>query len=280
MLTLHADHAELVLIPECGGGIAAWRWRGHDIFRPGDGSTGPLGLGSFPLVPFSNRIAEGRFAAEEGTVSLPVNFTEGGRAQVIHGFGWQAAWDVVEQGAVNARLRHDYDGGDWPWPYRAEQHFALGQDYLVQRLSLTNRGDTPMPAGMGIHPYFPRAGARLDLKVDGRWNGDAHCLPTCWTPLAAPPDWFGGARIDNGFTGRTAPIRIDWPTHSLTITPDAALAHTIVYVPPDENYFCVEPVTHMTNAVNRPEAAAVTGRKWLVPGESWECCIAFAVTER
>jgi aldose 1-epimerase len=278
MLTLHNDTAELNLLPTCGGSIAAWQWRGIDIFRPGDGSGGVLSLASFPLVPFSNRIAGGRFAADGRRVALPANHRHCDIAQVIHGFGWQAAWEVVEQGADWAVLRHDYGGGDWPWPYRAEQHFVLGGDGLVQTLILTNLGDTPMPAGLGIHPYFPRRGARLQLAVTGRWDIDDQCIPTRWSPLCEPPDWLGGAEIDHGFTGRGDAIRIDWPTHALTITPDEALAHTIVYVPDGEDFFCVEPVSHMTDAVNRAESAEVTGMHWLAPGDMMQCAVRFAVS--
>lgn len=223
-------------------------------------------------MPFSNRIAAGRFIAGDGQVTLSANFIHSGRAQSIHGFGWQA----VAEGLGRALLRQDYPGGEWPWPYRAEQAFALDCDSLVQTLSLTNHGDTPMPAGIGIHPYFPRAGAQLELDVDGRWDVDADCLPTEWKPLSTPPDWLCGDAIDHGFTGRRNPIRIDWPTHSLTITPDSALAHTIVYIPPGEDYFCVEPVSHMANAVNRAEGTDTTGLKWLEPEECWKCRVGFA----
>lgn len=270
MVTLHAAHNQLTLNPVHGGRMAAWRWRGHDILHPGHGS--------FPLVPFSNRIAGGRFTGSGRTVILPANHQQNGCAQTIHGFGWESPWQVVDYGPAHAILRHDHGGRDWPWPYRAEQRFDVSNDGLIHTLSLTNGGDTRLPSGLGIHPYFPRQGARLDLPISGRWDVDADCLPTHWTPLDAQPDWFGGSAIDHGFTGRMGAIGLDWPTHRLTISPGAALAHTIVYVPSGTDYFCVEPVSHMTDAVNRPESNSVTGLKWLEPGETWGCQIGFALT--
>lgn len=277
MLRLAIDDLELLLAPECGGGIAAFRWRGIDVMRAGVGASSVLGLASFPLLPFSNRIAGASFAAHGRTVALPPNFATDGRAELIHGFGWQAAWQVAEHGAAEARITHSHRGGDWPWPYFAEQHFALTGDGLVHQLRIRNDGNSAMPAGLGIHPYFPRAGARLDLPLSGRWESDGHCLPTGWTPLAAQPEWFGGDAIDHVFTGRRGPIGISWPSHRLTIAPTGDLGFTVVYVPQGADYFCVEPVSHMTNAVNRDEGPDITGLRWLAPGESWDVSIVFAV---
>jgi aldose 1-epimerase len=277
MLRLRARDSEIDLAPDCGGGIAAWRWRGLDLLRPGDPDGGPLALGCFPLVPFSNRIAGGRFSAGNRLIQLPANHRQGGRAQTIHGFGWQSRWDVVRSGPDFALLRHDFAASAWPWPYRAEQHIVLRADGLSLTMALTNMGDTPMPAGLGLHPYFPKPGARLDLAVAGRWEVDADQIPASWTALTAMPDWFGGTAIDHGFTGRRGPICIHWPTHQLTMTPDPLLSHVVVYVPSGADYFCVEPVSHMTNAVNRSESADETGLHWLAPGATLRCHIDFAV---
>jgi aldose 1-epimerase len=278
MIALAEGDCELVLTPECGGGIAAFRWRGIDVMRPALPGAGVLGLASFPLVPFSNRIAHGRFRAGGRDVALPANLPGVDQPHAIHGFGWQAAWAVAEASDRAARLFHRHPGGAWPWPYVAEQHFAISAAGFVQRIALTNGGDRPMPAGLGIHPYFPRAGARLDLAVTGRWESDDTCLPTHWTALDYAPDWLGGAAIDHGFTGRAGAVTMHWPTHVVTMAPASDLAFTIVYVPPGEPYFCVEPVSHMTDAVNRAEDADVTGLRWLAPGERWETQIAFAVS--
>lgn len=278
LLRLASADLELLLAPATGGSIAALRWRGIDVLRSGDPASGPLALGCFPLVPFSNRIASGRFVAGGKAVALPVNFHTAGRPETIHGFGWQSAWAIAEAGDAEARLIHDHAGGDWPWPYRAEQQFALSGDALMLTLSLTNYGASPMPAGLGLHPYFPRSGAQLDLPVTGMWENDAKNLPSRWLPCPEPPQWFGGGDIDHSFTGRAGPIMIRWPGHRLTMTPDAALGHTIVYVPAGADYFCVEPVSHLTNAVNRPEAAADTGLKWLESGESWSLTTCFALS--
>src|SRR5690606_38666718 len=119
---------ELVLAPQVGGGIAAFRFRGEDVMRPASDEAlearDPLGLSSFPLVPFSNRIAQGRFRFGGRAVELPPNF--GDHPHAIHGQGWQNPWEVAEAGEASARLIYDHPADAWPWAYRATQRFQLG----------------------------------------------------------------------------------------------------------------------------------------------------------
>jgi aldose 1-epimerase len=276
---LAGGDTELVLLPARGGGIAAFRWRGADIFRPATGGALPQDLACFPLVPFSNRIDQGHFVADGRDVRLPANLPGVVQPHAIHGFGWQSAWNVVQADQASALLRHDHAAGDWPWAYRAEQHFWVDADGFTCALSLRNDADAPMPTGLGLHPYFPRANARLVLAATGRWDKGADELPLAWRALASPPDWLGGAAIDHVFTGSGGTAAIEWPGRRLTMSADEALAFTVVFVPDGEDYFCVEPVSHMTDAVNRPEPPAVTGLRWLAPGELWEVAVRFAMRE-
>ena len=276
-ITLDRGDVELIVVPRRGGGIAAFRWRGIDIFRPDTGGGFPQDLACFPLVPFSNRIALGQFMADGKRVRLAPNLPGAVPPHAIHGFGWQSKWDVADQAEDRVALTHVYEAEAWPWSYRADQFFELDDMGFSCRMSLRNNGLTMMPGGLGLHPYFPRAGAVLDLPVTGRWDSDDSCLPIRWSPLAAQPYWLGGAPIDHVFTGRTAPITIDWPGRRLTINPADGLGFTVVYAPDGADYFCVEPVSHMTDAVNRSEPADVTGLRWLAPGETWQTSVRFAV---
>lgn len=268
---------ELWLNPGSGGSIAALRWRGIDIMRPAAPDASVLGMACFPLVPFSNRIARGRFVADGRVVRLAPNLPGTDQPHAIHGFGWQTPWQVAEQSAADAVLIHHYVAGEWPWTYRAMQRFELSADGLLLRLSIQNQGRSPMPAGLGVHPYFPRAGASIDLPVTGRWDSTSDCLPTRWQSIAKQPDWLGAAPLDHVFTGRSGPIIIAWPECHLTIIPAAELSFTVVYAPAGADFFCIEPVSHMTDAVNRADPPDVTGLRWLAPQEIWETHVHFVV---
>lgn len=280
MLTLKNAQTELIVTPECGGGVAAFRWRGRDIFRAGDAGGSPLDLGCFPMAPFSGRIAGGRFSAPGLTVSLSPNHPcEIHFPHVLHGFDWLSRWAVKQKSVKSARIETRHDAGAWPWTYRTEQVFTLTISGYAHCLSITNQSATPMPTGLGLHPYFPRAGAKLTLAVYGVWDTTADRIPVRWLRLDQTPDWLDGAPIDTCFTGRRGDILIGWPSHRLTITPDKAFSFAVVFTPKDANYFCVEPASHMPDAVNRNEPSTETGLRWLKPGERWTTTTIFSVAE-
>ena len=55
-----------------------------------------------------------------------------------------------------------------------------------------------------------------------------------------------------------------------------AQGQTIVYVPPGRDFFAVEPVSHVNNAVNRPDIAD-RGMRVLGPGERMAAKVRFGV---
>ncbi len=275
MITLRNAGLKLEIVPERGGGIARFDWNSLPIFLPARHENCPTGLSSFPLVPFSNRIADGKFTANGRPVALPPNYPPVSTHHAIHGYGWLHAWDITAQAEDTATLRYNYTGPDWPWPFIAEQRFELKDTALRQSLSVRNCGNTNMPAGLGFHPYFPRRDAVLTADFGGFWHASPDGLPTEWEAIYAPPGITDpAAAIDNIFTGRKGDITIAWPTHKLTIMPDQDLPETIIYAPGAGDFFCIEPVSHITNAIN------TTGMHMLSPGEKWETGVTFEIKAR
>lgn len=273
-------HGPLVCLisPEHGGSILRFaldRPGGMvDLMRPTPpGARSPLDMACFPLVPFSNRIAHGRFHVNGRTVSLPPNMD--GCAHVIHGQGWLIPWDVEGVEAGWLRLSYRNPAGLWPWAYRAVQTFALNHDRLTVTLELFNEADEPFPAGLGLHPYFPKPpGTILTADVGGVWLTDADVLPTAHAALPEAWDFrrglaLAGVALDHGFTGWNGRATLDWPDDGLrlTLTTAGPLSHLVIYAPADGGFVCVEPVSHMTDAVNHPEAGpAARGLTTLEPG--------------
>ena len=266
-----------------GGCIAAFRWRRNgaaiDWLRPAlnDGKTAPTETACFPLVPYSNRIRESRFAFEGRDYRLARNF--GASPHSIHGHGWLEPWEITAQSDDNLTLAYAHDADDWPSAYRAEQSFTLHGGALTVELAVTNTGARAMPAGLGLHPYFPRTPqCRLTAGVEGMWKTDDEVMPT--TLIEA--DLSGGLQpedtaLDNCFTGFAGTAVIDWPEHhaSLTLEADPALAFLVVFTPPGEDFFCAEPVSHSTDAVNLAAARGDTGLAVLQPGERFSAEVRF-----
>jgi aldose 1-epimerase len=177
------------------------------------------------------------------------------------------------------RLLHQSDA-DWPYAFTAELDFQLVADGLTVTSSLKNDSDAPMPYGLGLHPYIKRpAGTKLYASVKGVWLTDdtvmptsfAATLPAAWNlPAGCPLD---GVFMDNCFAGLEGAVRVAWPDGAnLTIAGGDKLRFLVVYNPPAEDYVCVEPVSHMTDAVNRFAAEGqATGFTVLAPGARASC---------
>ena len=242
---------------------------------------------SYPLIPYSNRIAGGRFSFEGVEHRLDLNF--GDHPHSMHGNAWQRPWQVAEAHESRCRLTlaHRPDGDTakgWPFAYDAEQIFELAPDGLTLTLTLENADSHAMPAGMGLHPFFPkRPGVRLQFAADAVYPQGEDSLPTRSIPV--PDEWnyremrdLGEPRLDNCFRGWSGTARIVFEPEkvALRIEADPLFGHLVVYVPPGRDFFAVEPVSHVNNAVNRPDIAD-HGLRVLGPGERMTATVRFGV---
>jgi aldose 1-epimerase len=256
LVVLQSAATRVVLDPRRGGTIRELQWRGRDVLRPTPAQAGddPFDTACFPMVPFVNRIAHGRFEFGARTVQLERNWSED--PHPLHGHGWRKPWNVVSESASGAALRFEGGADEWPWRYRCEQHFHLQPDGLSVELSLENLSSGPMPAMMGLHPYFPDATqARMTASLPRVWLTDRGALPI--EEVQTPPTWnFEPGRavktvpLDHGFSGWDGVLSLRWPDLTVTVTaPACRFLH--VFVPADKDYFCVEPQTAAAGALTR-----------------------------
>jgi aldose 1-epimerase len=281
LITLGQGELGAILAPSIGGSIARFwsdaREAGLDLLRPTSAdalSRGePGALSSFPLVPWSNRIRAGRFTFGGRPVALTPNL----RGHAIHGLGYRTSWTVTDRGPSEAVLEHRHAAGEWPWSYRATQRIILTPAALDVEMVVTNESQTTMPAGLGWHPYFPRTAATtLHARVTGIWLTDAEILPTIRVAPPTDRDPRQGLAVDrvaldNVFVGWDQEAVITWPERraQLRMTAHGPLGTLVVYTPPGEAFFCVEPVSHITEAFNLAAAGHLdTGMLSLAPGES------------
>jgi aldose 1-epimerase len=290
LITLRAGGAGLVLAPEAGGAVARyWIDRGAaawDVLRPWSAPRVDevFESAAFALVPYSNRIRAGRISFQGREVVLPLNRPP--ERHSIHGLGWQTAWrprDVREHDAI---LEFRHAAGAWPWAFRATQHFTLGPASLSVELTLRNESDTPMPAGLGWHPYFPRtAGTTITAAVRAIWLTDDEVMPTTLAPPRPDADLSRGisvdtSALDNCFVGWRRGAVIDWPEPGirLVMAAEAPLDFLVVYTPPARQFFCAEPVSHVTDAFNlAAQGRTDTGARALAPGETLRTVVTLTV---
>lgn len=265
--TLASGRLRLELAPALGGAVTGFTHDGVDLLRPTPaGISEVLETASFPLVPYANRIADGRVAFGGRTARLKPNAA--GQAHPLHGDGWRGEWIVETAEVASATLAFAPQASDWPWPYAARQAFRLDDTGLTVVLSVTNTGAEPAPVGLGFHPYFPNAGhAWLQARTDGVWLIGDDVLPVRHVEGSPFADWSSGAEVTTGsfvdhcHTGWDGEARIGLasggPALRLTASPELGFLH--IYAPPGRDFFCVEPVSHRPDAINAddPEGEGV-----------------------
>lgn len=295
LLHLHAGPFALTLCPEVGGGIVRAEGWGQELLRPARdvavAARDPLRLAGYVLIPFSNRVGNAQFTFDGQTYRLARNFEP--EPHAIHGNGWQRSWRVAraDDRAAVLVLSHDpaRDGAAaWPFAYEAEQDYRLTDDGFAVELRLINKDARRMPAGIGLHPFFPLTPAtRLTARLGGVWQNGANKLPSSHTSL--PPAWdFAHGQpaaplsVDNCFTGWDQTAVIDWPDRRLRLAIEASsdLRSLVIFVPQAHDYFCVEPVSNINDAFNlAAQGVPDTGVIALAPGETLVARIRFRFSQ-
>ena len=268
---LRAGALRLALRPDLGGAIAGLWHHGVAVLR----SVEPQALqaarqaASFALLPYSNRIDRGRFMWQGRPHSLALGAESGPHA--LHGVGHLSRWTVeaatLPSGPAEVALVLEHRADDrWPFDFTARQLLQLTPTMLRAELSLTNTSAQPAPAGLGWHPYFPkRSRSRLHVECSGRWETGASKLPTQLVPQPGIDGDVARLDYDHVFEGVTGAARIRDERFALTLR--SSLDRLVVYTPQDKDYFAVEPVSHVTDAINRPAPSAL-GLVTLQPGQS------------
>lgn len=271
----------LRLLPAWGGRIAGLRAGGLELLLPiASDAFDPLDwprAGAYPLMPYSNRLRNARLAFNGVEHGLPAH--PAARPHTLHGVSHTRPWQVVSASAEQALIRCDYQGEHWPWAFRAEQAFVLDGERLLVSLRLINLGDTPMPAGLGLHPYFQRhPGMRAAWHVGREWQIDDEYLATGAFDDAprtfdlAADDGAALAHYQSRWRGELA---LRYPQGELRVQASPELSHFVAFAPAGSAYLCLEPVSHLADAFNQPrDHWPETGTRELAPAEQLDATLA------
>jgi aldose 1-epimerase len=288
LVELSCGPLTLVLAPACGGSIHTFRLRQAgetvELMRPSPDEHSVLNMACFPLVPFSNRIENGTFEYDGQKVVLAKS-PPLPDSHPLHGHGWHNPWEVSTSGDHNATLVYTHTADDpdgWPWAYKAVQEFTLTDSSLTVTLAVTNLDSRKMPCGLGLHPYFPGdRNTKVHAELAGVWLTDEHCIPVQHVAIPAEWDFNNDINplepvIDNCFTGWNGKAVIQQRGLQLIMTHSGPLRTLVIYTPENENFFCLEPVSNITNAFNMP-ADTDNGMIELAPNEECKVTVNFEV---
>lgn len=230
------------------------------------------------LLPWPNRIADGRYEFNGKTEQLPVN--EIPRNTALHGLNAGRAWELVSHDADTVVQRHTlFPERGWSGVLTATITHSVSDDGLRVQVDVVNDGTTPLPYGYGVHPYFEfgdLTDVELLLPFDKELDVDPdRLLPRAVVPTSAEFDFraarpLGDVELDTAFT---APRDAHWavelrgPDRALQVWADETLPWVQVYTTrPDRHAIAVEPMTCGPDAFN--EGPTHDGVIRLAPGES------------
>jgi aldose 1-epimerase len=263
-----------VVAPGIGGSVVSLSLGEHAILRPTPADALAAGdvrrTACYPLVPYANRIAHGRFLFAGATYALRENFP--GSVHPLHGVCWRRPWQVTSADTRSCELMFQHEPAgekmlDWPFAFDAHQRFALGPEGLIVSLALTNTSSADAPVGLGLHPLFSRRTAEtLAFNAEGAWRNGPDLLPA---ERVRGGDWdhgagraVGAADLDNDFFGWDGRVSMTAQGLKVLVSASSVFSALRVFTPSGRDFFAVEPVSHSADAINRGGLAV------LAPGAS------------
>lgn len=258
------------------------------ILRPAEGVGRFADLSMYLMAPWTNRIAGAAFEFGGRRHQLRADWEDG---TAIHGDVKTREWRILDRTPVSARLglnSRDLADANWPWPYAAEVRYEINDGALVCDLAVRNLGESPMPAGLGFHPFFSRSlrpgdDVRAKVVTRGRYpvrgmipSGEAR--PDDVTARLSAGGAMGDLALDDVFAGFEQPAVIAWDASRIgaQLECTANLGHVVVFSPRGDGgmrpWFCIEPVTMVTDGFNLMSKGLPGTGVQVVPPGGWLRC--------
>lgn len=152
------------VVVEVGGGIREYTVGERPVLEPYPVDTMADGAHGTPLIPWPNRLADGRYRFDGAEHQLPL--TEPEQCNAIHGLLRWRPWQPADQrgNAVTMRTRlHPQPG--YPFCLDLAIRYELSADGLTVTATATNVGDNRAPYGYGQHPYLSPGVGRIDDAI-------------------------------------------------------------------------------------------------------------------
>lgn len=149
-------------VVEVGGGVRAYADGDRDVLQPYAADATCDAAHGAPLIPWPNRLRDGRYSFDGSDYQLALTEPEKGNA--IHGLlrwrNWRLADSAPDQVTMQTRL-HPLTG--WAVPLDVSITYALGDRGLSVETRALNIGETECPFACGQHPYLsPGTGEVID----------------------------------------------------------------------------------------------------------------------
>jgi aldose 1-epimerase len=207
--TLRASGQTAVVV-EVGGGLREYRVGDRHAVEgyPAD-EMASSGRG-LPLVPWPNRLHEGRFTFDGAEHVLPID--EPDKRNAMHGLARSVSWELVAAQEDRATLGVTlWPRKHWPFTLSVTVEYVLGPGGLVVTTVAEATGAGAVPYASGHHPYLTVGTPTVDtaqvhLQARTYLPTDEDQIPTGQVEVAGT-DFdlrsmaaLGGRQIDHAYT--------------------------------------------------------------------------------
>ncbi|HEY5978560.1 MAG TPA: aldose epimerase, partial [Microlunatus sp.] len=143
----------VAVITEVGATLRSYAVAGRDVVRGFAADEVISGGRGQQLLPWPNRIRDGRYTFDGKPQQL--SLSEPDRHNAIHGLVRHVPWQLVShtEDRVEQRVRV-YPQSGWPGAIEAAVVHTVGDEGVVTELMVTNIGSGPVPFGYAAHPYL------------------------------------------------------------------------------------------------------------------------------
>ncbi|WP_246186946.1 aldose 1-epimerase family protein [Microlunatus speluncae] len=259
------DHR--AVITEVGATLRSFRVGDRDVVRGFGADEVVHGGRGQQLLPWPNRIRDGRYVFEGGDQQLAL--TEPDRHNAIHGLVRHVPWILVEhaEDRIEQRVRVFPQPG-WPGTVEATLRHSVSAAGLLVEVTVTNVGSAPVPFGYAAHPYLTVGEQSVDevaLTVPaGRYlEVDDRLLPLQLRPVNGTTydlragDPVAEVNLDTAFTDLAADdgrwvVRLELGDRWAELWAEAKFGWLQVYTGADrrDQSIAVEPMTCGPDAFN------------------------------
>ena len=251
--TFTSDDVELVVLPEIGARWHRLRAFGQDLLRtPRDLNEhvrDTFFWGAYPMAPWAGRVDATSLVVANQTVTLEPNFPDG---TAIHGQVFGVPWTEDQEGV----FRIEAGGDGWPWPYEVTMAVVVHDAVMRVDYAVANLSDVPMPAGVGVHPWWRKP---LDVAI----HASGVLTPNWATPAEPEPvrEEFDLRRlrpmpsdVDATWTDVTQPpVELSWPTLGVraTLRAETPTVYIVAASPSHLDAVALEAQTNAPQAIRR-----------------------------
>ncbi len=259
-----------------GGGLRTYTVGGRDLLDGSPPGAAPRSGRGQVLIPWPNRLEDGRYEFDGRRHQLPLN--EPQRRNAIHGLVRSESWAVGAREPHRVVMEHTLQPRDgYPFTLALGIEYALSDAGLRVTTTATNIGADACPFGAGAHPYLTAGtptvdSATLRVPADTVLRCDDRGLPIGAEPVAATDHDFrrtrpiGTTHLDHAFTdldrGDDGLARVELagaPGDGLTLWLGEAFGYVMVFTGdplPDvaRHSIAIEPMTCPPNAFRTGDA--------------------------